>query len=494
MLQTHDVQDRGSDVGQTTGLELGAFHGDAEGNGVCGVGGVDLAGLIEHHVGIAVVGGDQQHVVRVLLNFRDDAAHAGVHGLDRLDSRVHDTGVTDHVAVGKVADDQGVLVGGDGLHHLVADLLGAHLGHQVIGGELLRGGDQAAVLALGLLFHAAVEEEGHMGVLLGLSHAELLEALGADQIADGVLDDLGGIGDGESQRLVILGGADIGEGIDGLLALKAVKLRQVQRPGHLTGAVGAEVHEDHAVALVDDALRADNGGLDEFVRHILGIAGLDGVDGVGILHALAADDGVVAGLDPVPALVAVHAPEAALDSCDLRVAQFLALLLQLGHEAGAAAGRHVTAVQEAVDIDLLQAALLRHIKNAEDVLEVAVHAAGGEQTQDMQGFAILLGVVHGLDVDRVLEELAGLDLLGDLGQNLEHDAAGADVGVADLGVAHLAFGQTHVQTGGLQQGVGVLGKELIQVGFLRLGDGVARSGGGDAVAVHDDKDSFLHIQ
>ena len=331
-----------------------------------------------------------------------------------------------------------------------------------------------------------------MGVLFGLRHAELLETAGADDVADGVLDDLGGIGDGQGQRLVILGGADIAERIDGLGTLESVKIGQIQGPGHLAGAVGTEVHENDAVALVDGAVLADHGGLHKFVGHALSIAVFHSLHRVHSLHALTADDGAISLLHAVPALVAVHAPEAALDGGDLRVAKGLALLIQFLHKAGAAGRRHVTAVQEAVDIDLLHAPLLGHIQDAEDVGDVAVHAAVGKQAHDVQGLAIGLGVLDGLDIDLVFKELAGLDLLGDLRQDLEHHAAGADVGVTHLGVAHLALRQTHVKAGSLQLGAGVLGKELVQIGLLGLGNGVACGGGRNAETVKNDKNGFFH--
>ena len=210
-------------------------------------------------------------------------------------------------------------------------------------------------------------------------------------------------------------------------------------------------------------------------------------------HALAADDGVVALLHAVPALVAVHAPEAALDGGDPRVAEGIALLLQLTDEARAAGGRHVASVEEAVDEDLLHAALLGHVEDAEDVDEVAVHAAVGHEAHDVQGLAVCLRVLHGLDVDLVLEELAVLDLAGHLGQDLEDDAARADVGVTDLGVAHLPGRQADVQPGGLQRRMGPAVKEPVQIRGVGDVDGVALGGSRQAEAVHDDKNClFAH--
>ena len=109
--------------------------------------------------------------------------------------------------------------------------------------------------------------------------------------------------------------------------------------------------------------------------------------------------------------------------------------------------------------------------------QVAVYAAVGAQAHHMQGLAVGLGVLNGLDVDRVFKKFAVLNLLRHLRQDLEHHAARAHVGVADLGVAHLPLGQAHVQPGGLEQGVRVLGEELIQVGGIGDIDGVPLEAG-----------------
>ena len=146
-----------------------------------------------------------------------------------------------------------------------------------------------------------------------------------------------------------------------------------------------------------------------------------------------------------------------------------------------------------MDEDLLHAALLRHIEDAEDVDKVAVHAAVGHEAHDVQGLAVCLRVLHGLDVDLVPEELAVLDLAGHLGQDLEDNAARADVGVTDLGVAHLALGQADVQPGGLQRRMGPAVKEPVQIRGVGDVDGVALGGSRQAEAVHDDKNClFAH--
>ena len=70
-------------------------------------------------------------------------------------------------------DDDIILAGADGLAELVANLRRTHLRLQIIGGNLLRGGNQHPILAGVRLFHAAVEEEGDVSVLLCLRDAAL---------------------------------------------------------------------------------------------------------------------------------------------------------------------------------------------------------------------------------------------------------------------------------------------------------------------------------
>ena len=98
------------------------------------------------------------------------------------------------------------------------------------------------------------------------------------------------------------------------------------------------------------------------------------------------------------------------------------------------------------------------------MVNVAVHAAVGQKAHQVQGRAIRFAVLHGGEQGGIFEEPAVLDILGDLDQHLIDHAARADVGVSDLGIAHLTVRQTHVQAGGFQLAEGILGKEVIQLG------------------------------
>ena len=71
---------------------------------------------------------------------------------------------------------------------------------------------------------------------------------------------------------------------------------------------------------------------------------------------------------------------------------------------------------------------------------VGVHAAVREQACQVQPAAAGLGLCDALQQNRIGKKIAVPDRFGDAGQVLVNDPAGADIEVADLGVAHLAVG------------------------------------------------------
>ena len=144
-----------------------------------------------------------------------------------------------------------------------------------------------------------------------------------------------------------------------------------------------------------------------------------------------------------------------------------------------------------MDIHLLHTTLLCHIQHAENMLEVAVHAAGGHEPHHMQGPVIGNCVIQAFHIGGIFEEITVVNFLRHLRQNLEDDTACADVGVTDFGVAHLAFGKTHVKPGGDQLRVGIFGKQTVQIGLVCRGDGIARCSRGNAVTVQNNKNSFI---
>ena len=213
------------------------------------------------------------------------------------------------------------------------------------------------------------------------------------------------------------------------------------------------------------------------------------MDGVGILHALAADHGVIARLNSIPALVTVHAVEASLQRCDLARAELGAIVTQLADIARAARGRNVASVEEAVQVDTLDTAVMRHLHHGKDVPDVAVYAAVGQKAKDVQRLAVC-GVFECRAIDGVFKKRTVGNGVGDARKILKHDTARADIRVADLTVAHLSVRQTDVQPGGRELRVRPALQEAVH--HRRFGhiDGVARIRLADAVAVEDDQCDF----
>lgn len=119
-----------------------------------------------------------------------------------------------------------------------------------------------------------------------------------------------------------------------------------------------------------------------------------------------------------------------------------------------------------MDIHPAQAAALGHLQQGEQVGDVAVDAAVGQQAHQVEGTVPLLAVVHGLHIGVVLKKAAVLDGTADAGQILEHHPAGADVGVAHLAVAHLAVGQAHAHPRRTDGDMGAGGEQVVDIGVL----------------------------
>ena len=121
------------------------------------------------------------------------------------------------------------------------------------------------------------------------------------------------------------------------------------------------------------------------------------------------------------------------------------------------------------------------------VVHRRVDAARRDEPEQVQALA-----AAGLAQCLVLEERAVLDRFADAQQVLPDDRARAEVEVADLGVAHLAFGQPDGGPPGGQGGVGIAPPEVVEDRRVRELDRVAGTGLGEAPAVEDDQGYSAH--
>ena len=249
--QTHDSEDGGSDVTKDTvgllqAVALGSVCHD-KGNLVQGVRCLGGVFLVQHLLGVAVVGGDEEGVA-ALLALLVDLADGGVGLGAGNDGGVVDAGVANHVGRGKVVHEELKLALLDALAQLVGDGHGAHLGLLVIGGDAGRG-DHVAVLVVELDLDTAVEEEGDVGVFLRLGDVALVDFLLGEPLGEDVVHSLGGEGQGEGVVGLVAGhGGDVHVGGVGEVGLGAAVL-VADELSDLADAVGAVVEEEESVVV-----------------------------------------------------------------------------------------------------------------------------------------------------------------------------------------------------------------------------------------------------
>ncbi len=297
-----------------------------------------------------------------------------------------------------------------------------------------------------------------MGILFGLGDAQLLESLLRHPLADGIGHVLLIEENVQPRELgVVRGHAAIVERQGVHAGLGHILLRQ--HNGKLLRAVVAVVEEDYHVVGPDRAHGLAVGvdphdGLDELVGHVGVIGFLYGGGHVGSMLADAVDQGVVGDLHALPTLVAVHGVIPADDRSDLarRSGQ---MLLQLLDEALAAARVGIAAVHEAMDERIVDLVLGGDVAQLEKMLQRRVHAPVGRKTHEVDTDAVLLGVLERADDLGILHDRIVAASAVDLYQILVDDAAGADIEVADLRIAHLAVGQADVLAVGAQLRVGI---------------------------------------
>ena len=147
--------------------------------------GVRASVRIHGIVGIAVVSGEKDGV-SVFDGGIDNLLHAAVNAFDSLADGVIYACMADHVTVCEVQDDEVLLLCIDGLDKFLCHFRCAHLRLEVVCCNFRRV-HQNPVLVLERSLAAAVEEECHVCVFLGLGNAELtLSGLG-NHLAEGVL-------------------------------------------------------------------------------------------------------------------------------------------------------------------------------------------------------------------------------------------------------------------------------------------------------------------
>ena len=424
-----------------------------------------------------------------------DGLDGGVSGLAALDRGFVDAGMADHVGGGKVVHQKPVFVVLDAFDELVRDRLGGHVRLEVVGGYL-GGGNEVAVLEGELLLDAAVEEEGHVGVLLGLGDVALRDGCLAQRFGEDVAHVLRDEGDGEGVFGVV--GRHGGEG--DVFRVREIRfggaVDVAEELGDLADAVGAVVEEEEGVVVLDAGVGAvDDDGFQEFVVLAGGVAGFDRGGRVAAFFAFARNHAFHADFDTVPPLVSVHDVVPADHGGELRFAAHRGdLSKEVAHVAGPGFGVGIAAVAEEMDEYFGDGHFFGDLQEGIEVVDVTVNAAIADQSQEVQSSVSINGALEGVGQCLDLVQFPFLDRLVDPHDVLPYYSTGANVQVTDFAVTHQSFGEADSKGGGIESGVALGGlaifrREGIHRGGFSGSDGIAIFGGGgrrNTPTVNDD--------
>ena len=125
-------------------------------------------------------------------------------------------------------------------------------------------------------------------------------------------------------------------------------------------------------------------------------------------------------------------------------------------------------------------------ENREEMLVARMHAAIGEQPHHVQRTAQRSRRIEACVDDLVLVDGSRAARAVDARKLLMNDAAGTDVQMPDLGVAHLALGQADRHVRRLKARA-LAREQLVEKRRVRERDGVARTCGRKSEAVHDNE-------
>jgi len=275
---------------------------------------------VDHKLAVAVVRGDDRGAADPLDRL-EHASEARVDRLDRGDGGGDDPRVSDHIRVREVQDDRAELARVDLAHDPLRDLVRAHFRFEVVRRDLRRR-NQDALLAGETRFLAAIEEVGHVRVLLRLRDPQVRDAAFAEHLPEHVDEPVHGEDDGK-RELRRVGGHRRDAHVRDAAAGEAVERRLRKRLADLANAVRAEVEDEERVALFDARARRarlllHHDRQDELVGLSRRIRILHGGDGIARRRPFAQHHRRPRLLRAIPAAIAVHRVVAADDRRDAR--------------------------------------------------------------------------------------------------------------------------------------------------------------------------------
>ena len=208
-----------------------------------------------------------------------------------------------------------------------------------------------------------------------------------------------------------------------------------------------------------------------------------------------------AGLDHRPVgLVAVHGDlhsaaaggDAVVAAVRAQLGQYVLELLHIVQRGGSG---NIAAVEQDVAVDALCTLGVRVAQHGDQVADVGMHVAVGQQAEEVQRLAVLLGVFKQVFPRIRGKERAVQDGFVDEFRALRIDLAAAERVMADLRVAHIVVGrQADGRAVCLEPVVRAGSQQTVEIRRLGYRDCVAAAAVALADAVHDNQNNwFFHI-
>jgi len=132
---------------------------------------------------------------------------------------------------------------------------------------------------------------------------------------------------------------------------------------------------------------------------------------------------------------------------------------------------HVATIEERVDRDVADAFAPREVDERDQMPHVGVHAAGGQQSHEMQGVPSARRGAGGAERE-VGEEGAVVDRTVDRGERLRVRVPGAHREMADLAVPHDAGRQPDGRAAGVERRVRAFAQDRVEPRRVRARRGV----------------------
>ena len=168
------------------------------------------------------------------------------------------------------------------------------------------------------------------------------------------------------------------------------------------------------------------------------------------------------------------------------VVEFFQHVFQLVDILQSACFRNISAVQQDMDADFIQPLLLRFLQHCDQMIDMGMNVAVRQQSQEMHLSVMSLREGNGFFPGSGFIDLAALDRFVDQLGALRIDLPAAERVMSDFGVAHIAVGRkSDSSAAGFDRRMRPFGHQFVQLGFIRVQNGIAHVFLGPADAVHN---------